>query len=364
MLNRLNLRLLAAASLSVWLAATSATFAGPPLTPPSPAAPAPPVILETSQAPRAAGIMKQSALSYDPEMSPQARDQDFLTKVRQAKSLLTVGRLIELRHQTLNLRPDVGEISWEDLRSRRWPQGDRVGVTLSVPVWVPAGAQKVKTFCGFEKKWQTVAAGPARPCGYVWHAAKMADVNDKARYRAERIQLEINSKFAPLVGLLLEYIFREGYYDVSRRVPLLVVRGGEDTFAAKEGSGPVNAECLSFPDADGSSLAATVAVCHFQDLAHMYHGRHAPGSNHRLGLALDLNDYNFRGPGVNDGSPNPISPATRQYNRDAMHKLDARNMPSWVYRAAKWLGMRLPQEWNYFGYQTDWEHVDVGTGVK
>jgi len=305
--------------------------------------------------------MGQAALKYDPRMSPQDRDRDFLTKVRQVKRLLGVGRLVELRHQTLNLRPLFGEVSWEDLRTRRFPNKDRVGVTISVPVWAPAGARKVKTYCGFEKKWQTVAAGPARPCGYVWHAAKMEAVNNKTYYRPERMQLEINSKFAPLVGLLLEYIFREGWYDISRRVPLLVVRGGEDTFAAQAGGGPVAAECLSFPDEDGSSLAAAVALCQFQDLAAMYHGRHAPGSNHRLGLALDLNDYNFRGNGVKDGSPNAISPAFRQYNRDAMHRLDARNMPSWVYTAAKWLGCRLPQEWCYPGYCTDWEHVDVGT---
>ena len=119
------------------------------------------------------------------------------------------------------------------------------------------------------------------------------------------------------------------------------------------------AECLSFPDDEGDSLAATVAVCRFNNLAEIYHGHHARTSNHRLGLALDLNDYNFKG--VVDGPPNPISRAARQYNRDAMHKLDARQMPGWVYRAAKWLGMRLPQEWIYFGYHTDWEHVDVGT---
>jgi hypothetical protein len=306
--------------------------------------------------------MKQTALAYDPQMSLKDREQEFLAKVRLVKSLVGVGRLIELRHQTLNLRPGVGEISWEDLRRRQWPRGDLVGVTLSVPVWVPQGAQKVKTFCGFEKKWQTVAENPMRPCGFVWHVAKLAAVNDKARYRAERIHLEINSKFAPLAALLLEYIFREGWCDVSRRVPLLTLRGGEDTFSARAGSGPVTAECLNFPDAEGSSLAGTVALCRFRDLADMYHGRHAPGSNHRLGLALDLNDYNFRSKDIHDGNPNPISRATRQYHRDAMHRLDARNMPAWVFTACKWLGLRIPQEWTYEGYKTDWEHVDVGTG--
>ena len=323
--------------------------------------PSSPQILETSRAPRAAAVMKQVHLAYKPKMSPQARDRDFLTKVRRAKRLLGVGRLVELRHQTLNLRPLLGEVSWEDLRRRRFANGDQVGVTLSVPVWVPPGARKVKTYCGFEKKWQTVATSPHRPCGYVWHVGKMRAVNDKANYRIGRLHIEINSKFAPLAGLLMEYIFREGYYNTNRRVPLLVVRGGEDTFSARAGGRPVAAECLSFPDELSASLAGTVTLCQFSDLAAMYHGRHSPGSNHRLGLALDLNDYNFRGNGVHDGSPNPISPATRQYNRDAMHKLDARNMPSWVYRAAKWLGCRLPQEWFYYGYQTDWEHVDVGT---
>ncbi len=62
-----------------------------------------------------------------------------------------------------------------------------------------------------------------------------------------------------------------------------------------------------------------------------------------------------------DGCPNPISNSIRQYNRDGMHRLDARQLPAWVFWSAKWLGMRLPQEWTYAGYNTDWQHVDVGT---
>lgn len=319
-----------------------------------------PQVLEVSRAPQTAKILAQVALSYAPRMSEADRERDFLQKVRRAKGLLGLGsRLVDLRRQTLALLPPGREVSWEDLRRRRWPGGDRVGVTLRAPVWVPAHAQRLPTYCGFEKKWQTVAQIMPRPAGFVWHVGTMREVNDKARYRQEFIQFEVNSKFAPLAALLLEYIFREGYYDLSRRVPLLVVRGGEDTFAVSDRSGPVAAECLSFPDDTGSSLAATVAVCRFHNLAEIYHGRHAPASNHRLGLALDLNDFNYAG--VVDGPPNPISKASRQYNRDAMHRLDARQMPGWVYRAAKWLGCRLPQEWNYFDYQTDWEHIDVGT---
>jgi hypothetical protein len=44
-----------------------------------------------------------------------------------------------------------------------------------------------------------------------------------------------------------------------------------------------------------------------------------------------------------------------------MHKIDARQLPMWVYRAASWLGCRIPQSWAYYGYNVDWPHVDVGT---
>jgi len=349
--------LLAASLLAAWPAggAAAAAFRGTP----AGSDPPQPQIVEAARAPQAAGMLRQVALIYAPQMSVNDRERDLLQKAALARRLLDVNRLVELRRQTLALLPAGREVSWEDLRRRRWPGGDQVGVTLRVPVWVPPRAQKLTTYCGFEKKWQTVAATTPRPSGFVWHVATMAEVNDKARYRPEWMQLEVSSKFAPLAALLLEYIFREGYYDASRRVPLLVVRGGEDTFAVRAGSGPAAAECLSFPDEEGSSLMATVAVCRFQDLSEIYHGHHSRTSNHRLGLALDLNDYNFKG--VVDGPPNPISRASRQYNRDAMHRLDARQMPAWVYRAAKWLGLRLPQEWIYFGYHTDWEHLDVGT---
>jgi hypothetical protein len=324
-----------------------------------PGPPPHPQLLEPSRAPTAAKILNQVALTYDPQMSEADRERDFLGKVSQAKVLLGLGKLKELRQQTLALVKAGEEISWEELRRRRWPRGDQVGVTLRVPVWVPARAKKVPTYCGFEKRWQDVALSTPRPCGYVWFTPTLREINDKARYRPDLIQVEVNSKFAPFAALLLEYIFREGYYEMAKRVPLLAVRGGEDTYAASAASGPVAVECLSFADEEGSSLEATVAQCAYDSMAEIYHGRHAPSSNHRLGLALDLNDFNFKG--VVDGVPNPISRASRQYNRDGMHRLDARQMPAWVYRAAKWLGLRLPQEWIYFGYFTDWEHVDVGT---
>jgi hypothetical protein len=322
--------------------------------------PSRPFILEPTLAPNAARILRQIALSYEPGLSAEDRDRDMLQKIARAKSLLDLRRPVELRHGSLAIIDSRGrEPSWEFLRLQRWPDGDRVGVVLSAPVWVPNTATRVVTYAGFEEKWQTVARTLPRPDGFVWFAPRLADINNKAGYRVERIQVEINTKFAPLAALLLEYIFREGWYETDKRLPLMVVRGGEDTYAASGYSRPVSADCLSFPDDHGDSLNAVVVPCSFANLAELYHGRHSAGSNHRLGLALDLNDFNFNG--VIDGPPNPISRAARQHNRDAMHRLDARHLPAWVFRAAKWLGLRLPQEWTYYGYHTDWQHLDVGT---
>ena len=53
-------------------------------------------------------------------------------------------------------------------------------------------------------------------------------------------------------------------------------------------------------------MAATVAQCSYPSLAEIYHGRHAPASNHRLGLAMDFNDSNYAG--VVDGTPEPHQP--------------------------------------------------------
>jgi hypothetical protein len=318
-----------------------------------------PRIIDPARAPKTARILRQIALRYAPHMSERAREVDFLQKVRLAKRLLGVGRLVELRHQTEALLAPGQVVSWEELRRRRFADGEPVGVTLEVPVWVPAGAKRVQTYCGFDKKWQTVAETRPRPSGYVWFVRTMRQINDKADYRARTIQVEVNSKFAPLAALLVEYIFREGWYDPARRVPIMSLRMGEDTYAASAATPAVGVECLSFPDNDGNSLAATVTTCYYQNLAEIYHGRHAVGSNHRLGLAIDFNDSNYAG--IVDGTPNPISRALRQYNRNAMYKLDARQMPAWVYKAAKWEGCRLPQEWCYEGYCTDWEHIDVGT---
>ena len=310
-------------------------------------------------APQAARIISQVALRYDPDMTPQARDRDFLEKIALAKKLLSVDKLSDLRQQSLDLLSGRGEVSWETLRCLRWTQGDRAGVVLSIPVWVPSKARRVQAFAGFEKRWQTVALCQPRPSCYVWFDGQLADISNKARYRPERTLVEMNSRFAPLAGLLLEYIFREGWYDQSKRVPLLVVRAGEDTWSVPASAGPEVAECLSYPDKFGPSLDACVVQGCYDSLAELHHGRHVVTSNHRLGLAMDINDFNFKN--VVDGTPNPVSRALRQYDRNAMHRLDARNLPAWVYAAAKWVGLRIPQEWLYTGCSADWPHFDVGT---
>jgi hypothetical protein len=313
--------------------------------------------------PQAAHILDQTRLRYDPDMTPEDRDRDFLQKIDQAKKSLQVANLLDLRQQSLALLNSQEEVSWEKLRGLKWPQGDRVGVVLSVPVWVPAQARRVPAFAGFEKQWQTVAVNQPRPSCYVWFAGKLTDINNKIRYRPESTQVEINSRFAPLAALFLEYIFREGWYDAGKRVPLLVVRSGEDTWSVSGDGGPVVAECLSFPDKESASLDACAVQCYFESMAELHHGRHVPISNHRLGLAMDINDFNYKKT-VTDGNPNPVSMALRHYDRDAMHKLDARNLPAYVYTAGKWVGLRIPQEWLYTGVNADWPHFDVGTRKK
>lgn len=318
-----------------------------------------PRLAQSSQAPALAVILSQIALQYDPQMSESDRERDFRAKIAKAQQLTGIRRLKVLRDRSLQLiRAHGGVISWEFLRNLRWPHGDRAGVTLTVPVWVPRQAQRVTTYAAFVKKWQAVAHQLPRPCGEVWFVADLQHINDKPRYRAATLSFEVNSLLAPFAALLLEYIFREGVYQPEKRLPLLVIRGGEDTYAASAYSGPVSAECLSFADEEGASLECRVCRNCYASLAEIHHGRHARASNHRLGCALDLNDFNFKG--AVDGTPNPISRALRQFNRDAMHRLDARNLPAWVYRAARQIGYRLPQEWYYFGYYTDWPHFDCG----
>ena len=59
---------------------------------------------------------------------------------------------------------------------------------------------------------------------------------------------ETNSLNAPLMGLLMEYIYSEGVFDPAKRVPILVLRSGEDTYTTSANTGPVTVEGLSFID--------------------------------------------------------------------------------------------------------------------
>jgi hypothetical protein len=316
-------------------------------------------LVNLTQAPKLGEILQQIHLRYDPNMSPEERDQDFLEKIDRTRQLTGIRRLKEMRDRSLCLiNNNGGEISWEFLRRLKWSDGTPVGVTLTAPVWVPARAKPVITYAAFAKKWEEVALTKPRASGNVYFAGELNDINHKDGYRAAGIKFEANSLHAPFAALLLEYIFREGWYEPGKRIPLLVIRCGEDTYAASANSGPVTAEALSFCDKEGDNLEATKVRGSYPSLAEIHHGRHAPSSNHRLGCAFDLNDFNFKN--LVDGIPNPISYSRRQSNRDAMHRLDARNLPAWVYRAAKQIGYRIPQEWIHVGCSTDWPHFDCG----
>lgn len=345
--------------------------APPPLpTPPLPVAEVPPARLlargqppqlkAPDQAPQLARLLAQLALRYDPEMPPAAREADFSAKIRQAYAALGLTRIKELRERSLALiQQNGGPLSWEYFRGQRWPDGTPVGVTLRVPVWVPRQAKPVPTFAGYAPTWEEIARRQPRLSGFVYFVSSLKDINDKASYRPAVIEFEINSLHAPLAALWLEYVFREGCYEVEKRVPLLVVRGGEDTYAASLGSGPVEVEGLTFPDEEGADLTCQLVRLTYPSLAHIHHGRHAPASNHRLGCALDVNDFNFKG--LADGTPNAVSRSLRHHNRDALHRLDARNLPLWVYQAAKKVGYRIPQDWNHVYNTRDWPHFDCGT---
>lgn len=293
-------------------------------------------------------------------MSQEDRDLDFADKIGLARRSLKLERIKDMRERSLDLiEAKCGEISWEYLCRQKWPDGTPVGVTLGVPVWVPSKAKQVVTYTGFAETWEEVAERKPRPSGVVYFAGDLVDINAKDRYRTEELTFETNSLNAPLAALLLEYIYREGVFDQAKRVPLLVVRGGEDTYAASASTGPVTVEGLTFADEYGSDLDAKTIRFTYPSMAEIHHGRHVKASNHRLGCAMDINDFNFKG--MVDGMPNPVSSSLRQHNRDGLHKLDARNLPGWVFQAAKKVGYRIPQEWTYVRNSKDWPHFDCGT---
>ncbi len=329
--------------------------------PPEPVTPGPaPRLTQPGAAPRIAALLQQVNLRYDPAMSQEERDRDFAAKISLARRNLGLERIKAMRERSLDLiNSNGGVISWEYFRGQKWPDGTPVGVTLVVPVWVPSGAKPVVTYTALAETWEEVALTKPRRAGLVYFAADLEDINNKNGYRPAEMVFEINSLHAPLAALLLEYIYREGVYDPDKRVPLLVVRGGEDTYAAAADSGPVQVDGLTFADETGGDLRATRVRQTYASLAEIHHGRHVKASNHRLGCALDINDFNFTG--LVDGIPNQVSASLRHFNRDGMHQLDARNLPEWVFVAAKKVGYRIPQDWTYVRDTRDWPHFDCGT---
>jgi hypothetical protein len=340
-----------------------------PLMPPPVVEAPPPEPVKSALAPRLANpgaasdladLLKQVSLRYDPNMTQEERDRDFADKIVLARRVLKLERIKAMRERSLDLiEANCGEISWEYFRCLKWPDGTPAGVTLIVPVWVPGKAKQVITYTGFAETWEEVAETKPRQSGLVYFSEGLADINAKNHYRTADMKFEINSLNAPLAALLLEYIYREGVYDQGKRVPLLVVRGGEDTYAASANSGPVSVEGLTFADEHAGDLDAKTIRLTYSSMAEIHHGRHVKASNHRLGCGMDINDFNFKG--LVDGMPNPVSSSLRQHNRDGLHKLDARNLPGWVFQAAKQVGYRIPQDWTYVRNSKDWPHFDCGT---
>ena len=303
-------------------------------------------------------ILERLALSYSPGLAEKARRAEFQRKVQEAFRSVGIERLSDLRERAMVLLfQNSRGIEWESLRSLADEGGKSLGVWLTVPVWLPRGVQSVSTHGAPVARWQDVQ-GQHRFAGEVYLPPGLTVINDKKSYQAGTITFETLRWYAPFAYLLCEAIFREGWFDVNRRVPILAIRSGEDSYAADPRQKPGTIPCFDFQHPDGKDFLKRNVDVAYQRPAEVYHGHHAMGSNHRLGCALDINDINCEK--CQDGSPNPISRAGRQFLRDRMHALDARNLPFWVYQIAEEMGLRVPYQWNYgYGY-TDWQHLDCG----
>ncbi|HAA05487.1 MAG TPA: hypothetical protein DCE18_19270 [Syntrophobacteraceae bacterium] len=298
------------------------------------------------------------ALSFQPGMTAKARSLDFHDKLRMAMRRAGIQRLSELREEAMLALLRGGKaIEWESLRTLANVDGKTMGVWLTVPVWLPRGVHTVTTHGAPVERWQDVQ-GRHRFAGEVYLPPSLGVLNDKKGYQPGTLTFETFRGYAPFAYLLCEAIFREGWFDVNRRVPILSIRSGEDTYAADTRIRPGRIPCFDFQHPDGKDFVRSTVEVEFQKPSEVYHGRHALSSNHRLGCALDINDINCNE--CKDGSPNPISRAGRHFLRDRMHALDARNLPFWVYTMAEEMGHRVPYQWNYGHGYTDWQHLDCG----
>jgi hypothetical protein len=303
-------------------------------------------------------VMERLALSYQQGLTETARRTELQGKAQEALRLAGVERLSDLRERAMTLLFRNGKgIEWESLRTLADESGKPAGVWLTVPVWLPRGVQPISTHGAPVGRWKDVQRSH-RFAGEVFLPPTLSAINDKQNYQAGTLTFETLRGYAPFAYLLCEAIFREGWFDVHRRVPILSIRSGEDSFAADPRYRPGTIPCFKFQNPNGKDFLKRNVDVAYKNPAEVYHGHHAMGSNHRLGCALDINDINCEK--CQDGSPNPISRAGRQFLRERMHSLDARNLPFWVYQMAEEIGLRVPYQWNYgYGF-TDWQHLDCG----
>jgi hypothetical protein len=308
--------------------------------------------------PALTAAIEKIALSYQKGLGENARQRELQIKSRAAQQWAGISRLSDLRARSMALLLQNGKpFEWESLRRLGDDSAKPAGVWLTVPVWLPRGAREIPTYGSPVERWQAIGSGH-RFAGKVYLPPTLAAINDKKSYQAATLTFETSRGFAPFAYLLLDAIFREGWLDPSRRVPILSVRSGEDSYAADPRPASGTIPCFDFSRPDGRDLVKQTVQVAYQQLSSVYHGHHAQQSNHRLGCALDINDINCEK--CKDGSPNPISRAGRQFLRDRMHALDARNLPYWVYQQAESIGYRVPYQWHYGNGYTDWQHLDCG----
>lgn len=307
-------------------------------------------------------ILKKISLKYHRGMGKKARQRDLEKKVRLAYKIEGISHLYELRKRASEkIEKHHIPWSWERFRRIKSPEGFREGVKLAIPVWIPRFSKVIRLYGGFKKKWEDVTKND-RYLGYVYFCPNLKNVNDKRHYRPSKLYIEVSREFAPFAYLFFQYVFREGLADVSLRVPIMSVRCGEDTFAAIEKDPPPAFSCAEFRDEINGDFHYRVITKKCDSLSEIIHGHHKGRSNHRIGCACDINSFDF--PEVKDGSPNPISRAKRQFERDRLHGIDARNLPKWVYRVAEEIGLRVPYQWSYGWGFTDWHHFDCGKEPK
>jgi len=304
--------------------------------------------------PRWRRIVARTSLSRARELDHRQRLADLLRQTRRALSMMGCKRLSDVRRKA---RANAGNrFGWERSRQRTADGGDPVLAQVTIPVWVPRGARQLQAFCGTKTDWKRAERSHAnlpRACGSLWLEQRLAVVNDQQAYRPATLTFETYALHAPIAHLLFEYIFREGLHDPARRVPIMAVRSGEDCYSADRAGGPLRAESLSFIGA-GHQFGVVRPL--YRSAGELLQGCHVHRSSHRIGCALDVNFFWFYH--SRDGSTNAITSSARHADRDRMHAIDRRNLPDWIYAAAKAMGYRVPQDWTYLGGR-DWPHLDI-----